>query len=128
MSVLIKVVGIWRQVRAGLGRLLVQEVGRVDTAGCGHRVELLKDCERSPEDHAVAAFTFEGHSSPSPSNTTLVDATTTGQLRQVSDHSHNARFMVAFRDAADITKVGQSAGRLRNHLMIGNSVRLDLAI
>src|SRR5688500_6160900 len=32
-------------------------------------------CGRSPEDHAVAAFTFEGYSSPSPSNTTLVDAT-----------------------------------------------------
>ncbi|RBY78806.1 hypothetical protein DQ238_11410, partial [Geodermatophilus sp. TF02-6] len=27
-----------------------------------HRVCLLKDCERSPEDHAVAAFTFEGSS------------------------------------------------------------------
>jgi hypothetical protein len=27
------------------------------------------------EDHAVAAFTFEGYSSSSPSHTTLVDAT-----------------------------------------------------
>jgi hypothetical protein len=34
-------------------------VGRVDTARSGHRVELLKDCERSPEDHAVAASTFK---------------------------------------------------------------------
>ena len=36
-----------QQVRTGLGQLLVQEVGRVDTARSGHRVVLLKDCERS---------------------------------------------------------------------------------
>jgi hypothetical protein len=50
-----------QQVRAGLGQLLVQEAGRVDTAGSGHRVELLKDCGRSPEDHAVAAFMSGPH-------------------------------------------------------------------
>jgi hypothetical protein len=37
-----------QQVRWGLGQLLVQEVGRVDTARSGHRVALLKDCGRSP--------------------------------------------------------------------------------
>src|SRR5919202_2790046 len=53
----------------------MQESGGVDTAGSGHRVELLKDCERSPEDHAVAASTFGAHHSPGPSYTTLADAT-----------------------------------------------------
>src|SRR3712207_777956 len=53
----------------------MQEVGRVDTARSGHRVGLLKDCERSPEDHAVAASTFRARYSTGPSHTTLVDST-----------------------------------------------------
>src|SRR4051794_22457116 len=53
-----------QQIRAGLGQLLVQKVGRIDTARSGHRVELLKDCGRSPEDHAVAASTFRARCSP----------------------------------------------------------------
>ncbi|SNR99771.1 hypothetical protein SAMN06272737_1612 [Blastococcus mobilis] len=64
-----------QQIGAGLGQLLVEEGGGVDTARCGHRVELLKDCGRSPEDHAVAASTFRARYSPGPSYTTLADAT-----------------------------------------------------
>jgi len=52
--------------------VLVQEVGRVDSARCGHRVGLPNDCQRSPEDHAVAALHLD---TPAPglSYTTLVD-------------------------------------------------------
>ena len=50
-----------QQIRAGLGQLLVQEAGRVDTARCGHRVDLLRTVEGLQEDHAVAALTHLRH-------------------------------------------------------------------
>src|SRR3954449_3781038 len=53
-----------QQIRTGLSQLLVQEGSGLDTAGCGHRVEFLKYCEESPEDHAVAASTFRARYSP----------------------------------------------------------------
>ena len=44
-----------QQIRTGLGQLLGQEVGRVDTARCGHRVCLLRTVE-GLQDHAMAAL------------------------------------------------------------------------
>jgi hypothetical protein len=76
MSVLMKVVEyLAQQVRAGLGQLLVQKVGRVDTARSGHRVELLKDCERSPRRSRGGRPDVQGPLLTGPSHTTLVDAT-----------------------------------------------------
>src|SRR3954463_14933142 len=46
-----------QQVRRRGRQLVVQETGRVDTARSGNRVSrFLKHCERSPEDHVVAAL------------------------------------------------------------------------
>ena len=62
------------QIPRGGGQVLVQKLGRVDTARCGHRVHRFPECsERSP-DHAMVALHPDARPSPGLSHTTL-DAT-----------------------------------------------------
>ncbi|MGY1682784.1 hypothetical protein, partial [Geodermatophilus sp. SYSU D01176] len=51
----------------------------------GHRVELLKDCERSPRRSRGGRLDVQGPLLTGPSHTTLVDAT---QARKVSARAH----------------------------------------
>jgi len=66
-----------QQVWGGVGQLLVQEPGRLDTGSSGHRMLFSRvDLVGLSKNHAVAAYTSTTAPSPGPvSHTTLRDAT-----------------------------------------------------
>ena len=66
-----------QQVRGGMGQLLVQEAGRLDTGSSGHRMLFSRvDSEGLSKIHAVTAYTSTTTPRSRPgSHTTLRDAT-----------------------------------------------------